>query len=86
MTEICWDKSWRQHIWYQDAPAENDSNHIYGGYLNIANVASQLPLDNGDYYLCGPVGFMKFVRDQLLELDVTDDRIHYEVFGPHQQL
>ena len=30
--------------------------------------------------------FIKFVKDQLLELGVSDDRIHYEVFGPHQQL
>ena len=30
--------------------------------------------------------FITFVKDQLLELGVSDDRIYYEIFGPHQQL
>ncbi|MFR9804012.1 globin domain-containing protein [Pseudonocardia sp. RS010] len=33
-------------------------------------------------YLCGPVGFMRSVRAQLLERGVPAADIHYEVFGP----
>ena len=86
VTEICWDKSWQQHIWYQQASEGELADHICEGYLNVSSIQAKLPLEDGDYYLCGPVGFMKFVKDQLLELGVSDDRIHYEVFGPHQQL
>ncbi|MNH46875.1 Flavohemoprotein [compost metagenome] len=38
------------------------------------------------YYFCGPLGFMKAIRAQLLALGVQADRMHYEVFGPHQDL
>lgn len=37
---------------------------------------------NGEFYLCGPVGFMQMVINQLDELGVSRDQIHYEFFGP----
>lgn len=46
----------------------------------------ELPLADGDFYLCGPIPFMQFVKQQLLTLGVSDDRVHYEVFGPHASL
>lgn len=45
-----------------------------------------LPIEDGDFYLCGPIGFMQYVVKQLLALGVDKARIHYEVFGPHAQL
>ncbi len=41
-----------------------------------------LPIDNYDFYLCGPVGFMQSVYDLLLDLGVQDANIHSESFGP----
>jgi nitric oxide dioxygenase len=38
------------------------------------------------FYLCGPVGFMQFVAQQLVTLGVNKDSIHYECFGPHKVL
>jgi len=58
----------------------------YRGLMEIANIAAQLPLSSGNFYLCGPTGFMKFVKDQLLAIGVKPERIHYEVFGPHSAL
>ncbi len=29
---------------------------------------------------------MAFVKKQLLELGVENEHIHYEIFGPHQDL
>ncbi len=76
------------HIWYrQDNAAENQeglSQNIHHGLMQLENVKQQLPLADGDFYLCGPVGFMQFAKQQLLELGVDQGRIHYEVFGPHQ--
>jgi len=56
------------------------------GLMNISAVAQQLPLVDGDFYICGPSGFMAAIKQQLLALDVDAERIHYEVFGPHQAL
>lgn len=59
---------------------------IFSGLMNISAVASQLSLTNSDFYLCGPTGFMAAIKKQLLVLGVEAERIHYEVFGPHQAL
>ncbi|MEN3031839.1 pyridoxamine 5'-phosphate oxidase family protein [Chromobacterium amazonense] len=36
----------------------------------------------GDFYLCGPAGFMQALYDQLIGAGVADSRIHAEAFGP----
>lgn len=41
-----------------------------------------LPLDDYDFYLCGPAGFMQATYDILRELGVNDTRIMAESFGP----
>src|SRR5690606_27780569 len=33
-------------------------------------------------YLCGPLPFLRAVRDQLLAVGVPASALHYEVFGP----
>lgn len=43
--------------------------------------AMRLP-DNVQVYLCGPVPFMKSVRETLLARGIPADAIQYEVFGP----
>ena len=47
------------------------------GWLSAYN----LPLD-GDFYLCGPGGFMQATYDWLAENGVPEDRIFFEAFGP----
>lgn len=39
-------------------------------------------LQQADFYLCGPLGFMQAQRKALLDLGVPAKRIHREVFGP----
>lgn len=58
----------------------------FTGFMDLTAIKTQLPLTNGDFYLCGPAGFMVFVKKQLLALGVKNEHIHYEVFGPHQDL
>jgi len=43
---------------------------------------SALPLDDYDFYLCGPAAFMQSVYDSLMSLGVPDARIFAEAFGP----
>ncbi len=72
--------------WYKsEAHRETlDAEGIHHGYMDIAAVEDRLPLSLADFYLCGPVGFMQFAKQQLITLGVSNDRIHYEVFGPHE--
>ncbi|MGV4887475.1 globin domain-containing protein [Streptomyces viridosporus] len=63
------------HFWYeQDAPAGTRT-----GYVDLAPV----PVAPGTRaYLCGPLPFMRAVREQLIAKGVAPADIHYEVFGP----
>ena len=68
------------HIWYKSESAESALH----GFMDISTIADQLPLIEADFYLCGPVSFMQFAKQQLVTLGVENDYIHYEVFGPHE--
>ncbi|WP_219701291.1 NO-inducible flavohemoprotein [Marinomonas lutimaris] len=72
------------HTWYEQAKSEEEG--VTKGMMQLDTIKDSLPLTNGEFYLCGPVGFMMFVKQQLLTLGVEADRIHYELFGPHQEV
>ncbi|MFJ2760244.1 globin domain-containing protein [Streptomyces prasinus] len=63
------------HLFYErDAPAGTST-----GYVDLAGV----PVAAGTRaYLCGPLPFMRGVREQLIGKGVAPADIHYEVFGP----
>ena len=71
---------WQQHVWYLEGQGQ------HSGQMDLSAIRDRLALDNGDFYLCGPVAFMAFVVEQLHALGVSRDRIHYEIFGPHESL
>lgn len=52
------------------------------GRINMDLLKAHLPFDDYDFYLCGPPSFMQSVYDGLLKLNVADERIHAEAFGP----
>ena len=68
------------YTWYQ----HEENGNAYHGTMQLRSVA--LPLEAGDFYICGPIGFMQFIYQQLRALGVAPSRIHYEVFGPHQSV
>ncbi len=70
------------HTWYRTDHIEG--KNLHHGYMDLTQIESELPLDNGDFYLCGPVSFMQFAKQQLVTLGVDVSKIHYEVFGPHE--
>lgn len=79
------------HVWYQDVQHEAGTGSLaefeqHHGYMDFAAIADTLPMENADFYICGPVGFMRFAKQQLQTLGVDESRIHYEVFGPHAEL
>jgi ferredoxin-NADP reductase/predicted pyridoxine 5'-phosphate oxidase superfamily flavin-nucleotide-binding protein len=53
-----------------------------GGRVDIAYLKSVLPFGDYDFYLCGPAAFMQDLYTGLRALNVADDRIRFEAFGP----
>ncbi|MEH6713806.1 MAG: NO-inducible flavohemoprotein [Paraglaciecola polaris] len=72
------------YSWYASQAPEQDN--VFSGLMSLAPLAQKLPVNSGNFYICGPTGFMKFIKHQLLDLGVKDAQIHYEVFGPHSDL
>ena len=70
------------HTWYKND--HSDEDNIHHGFMDLSLITDALPISDGDFYLCGPVPFMRFAKQQLVTLGVADQRIHYEVFGPHE--
>jgi ferredoxin-NADP reductase/predicted pyridoxine 5'-phosphate oxidase superfamily flavin-nucleotide-binding protein len=52
------------------------------GRIDFELVKKLLPLDDYDFYFCGPTPFMQSMYRGLKDLNVRDERIHYEFFGP----
>ncbi|QBR48743.1 NO-inducible flavohemoprotein [Erwinia sp. QL-Z3] len=75
-----------QHLWYRDPLPQDAERFDSAGVMNLLPLESQLSDPTGHYYLCGPLGFMQQVAQQLVTLGIDSARIHYEVFGPHKVL
>lgn len=52
------------------------------GRIDMALLARILPFGDYDVFLCGPPAFTQGLHDGLRGLNVADDRIHAEAFGP----
>ncbi len=52
------------------------------GYITKDILQQTLPLDDYDFFLCGPPPFMQALYDMLRSLGVRDERIFAEAFGP----
>ena len=71
------------------APLPTDelgSDYQSNGRVSADLLQTLLSLDDYDYYFCGPPAFMTSIYDGLKGLNVADDRIHYEFFGPGASL
>ncbi len=52
------------------------------GRISAELLQAILPIDDYDFYLCGPTGFMQSTYNLLRKLGVSDARIQAEEFGP----
>jgi len=52
------------------------------GRIDVELLKRLLPLNDYDYYLCGPGSFTQALYDGLRGLRIPDDRLHAETFGP----
>ncbi len=61
-------------LWFEE-PAEG----AHHGRMSLKDVA--LP-PRAVLHLCGPLGFMRAIRQEAIDLGIEPEHIHYEVFGP----
>ncbi|MFB4309318.1 globin domain-containing protein [Actinomadura sp. GTD37] len=69
----------RQLTWYEEPGEAALGEDVRPGRIDVA--ALPLP-DKARVFMCGPLPFMREIRRGLLAAGVSDERIHYEVFGP----
>jgi nitric oxide dioxygenase len=78
----------RLHFRY-DEPLANDlgCRHCDStGRIDGQLLSELLPSIETEFYFCGPKPFMAGLLHTLKTLGVADSRIHYEFFGPKQEL
>ncbi len=64
-------------------PIDGDGeDYDVAGRIDVELLKALLPLDDYDFYLCGPGSFTQALYDGLRKLRIQDDRIHAETFGP----
>ncbi|MEN8183039.1 MAG: pyridoxamine 5'-phosphate oxidase family protein [Myxococcota bacterium] len=72
------------HIAYSGPLPEDETRGRFDsrGRIDGALLESLVPGLEGDFYLCGPGGFMAGIQDDLEARGVATERIHTESFGP----
>lgn len=83
------DKDFVQTKILYDAPNEGDLENgkcDQVGQVDTSLLRDWTPYQEADYFFCGPKPFMQSVFAGLKELGVDDSRIHYEFFGPQQEI
>jgi nitric oxide dioxygenase len=73
----------RLHRWYEDLGARPPRADLAAGLVDLDAVT--VPA-GATAYLCGPLPFMETVRAGLVQRGLSQDAIHYEVFGPDKWL
>jgi nitric oxide dioxygenase len=76
--------NFKTYIFYSEPlPQDQQGQDFdYPGFVDIDVIADQVLLPDADYYICGPVPFMRIQHDQLILRGIKEPRVHYEVFGP----
>lgn len=65
-----------------DSAADGSGEGVSAGRVSIEALKRVLPFDDFDFYLCGPEQFMRDLYEGLRGLNVADERIRFEAFGP----
>jgi nitric oxide dioxygenase len=61
---------------------DQTSNHVIQGRVNLHKCKDAILLEEAKYYICGPEMFIKTQYDALISLNVNQENIFYEEFGP----
>ena len=74
---------------FYEVPQETDekgADFDHEGRITIDWLAQNTPIADADYYLCGPKPFLAACVGGLKQTGVPEARIHYEFFGPADEL
>jgi nitric oxide dioxygenase len=72
-----------------DAPLEDDLHQRRCdsvGMIDVGWLRQILPSNDAEFYFCGPKAFMAGLYRGLKNWGVDDSRLHFEFFGPRQEL
>ncbi len=69
-----------------EATDKPGQNHDVSGMISLDWLEQNTPIQDADYYICGPKGFMRAFVNGLAAKGVPAERIHYEFFGPTDEL
>jgi nitric oxide dioxygenase len=74
---------------FYSAPRTEDvkgRDYDHAGLLSMDFLSKNTELKEADYYVCGPLPFLKAFVSGLAKTGVATSRIHYEFFGPVEDL
>lgn len=70
---------------FYQTPRDDDAEHDRAGLIDAQWLKDHAPA-NADFFLCGPRPFLRAYVGALARSGVPEDRIHYEFFGPAEEL
>ncbi|WP_321840635.1 NO-inducible flavohemoprotein [Paraburkholderia bannensis] len=73
----------KRAVFFEAVGADDQPGQDYDfeGRVDIARIEADVMLPDADYYICGPVAFMRAQREALVARGVDASRIHTEIFG-----
>jgi nitric oxide dioxygenase len=76
------------HVFYEEPRSDDVPGRDYDetGLISLAWLERNTPMAEADYYLCGPRPFLRTFVAGLAHAGVASERIHYEFFGPADEL
>jgi nitric oxide dioxygenase len=81
-------KNLKIHYRYSNAQNGEDKagENCSGGFVDAELIQNLVSSRNADYYFCGPKPFMVNIYRLLMDWGIPSDQIHFEFFGPKQDL
>jgi nitric oxide dioxygenase len=76
------------HYCYSDLSEDDvaETDNVTAGVVSAELIESLIPTRHCDYYFCGPKPFMVSIYHELLKWGVPGSQVHFEFFGPRQEL
>ncbi len=73
---------------YERPRSQDEAGRDYDheGLITVDWLAANTPLATAEIYLCGPKPFLRTFVNGLAQAGVASERIHYEFFGPADEL
>ncbi|KAG8409389.1 Nitric oxide oxidoreductase [Metarhizium acridum] len=73
----------RRAVFYEEVTDQNQQGFDYDfvGRVELSKIKDMVLLPGADFYICGPLPFMKAQSKALMLMGVDEERVHMELFG-----